>query len=89
MTAPRDVRLVIDRLVLHGVDRADAAAVRRALSGTLEQMLTGSEIDAAGTDPSPRIRLSVPPVTGPASLGREAGRALGRTLLSPGRGPAR
>jgi hypothetical protein len=90
MTAP-NVRLTIDRLVLHGVDRADAAAVRRAFSGALEAMLAGrDDLAAAGlgmTDA--RIRLDLAPAADPASLGRSAGRALGRALTGSGRGNMR
>lgn len=84
VTAPRPVRVVIDRLVLHGVDRADAAAVQRALAAQLEAALKGAEPGAA---PGERLRLDVAPAADPRALGASAGRALGAALA--GRGPAR
>jgi hypothetical protein len=86
MTAPH-VRLIIDRLVLHGIDRADAAAVRRALSGELETMLAGrDDLSAVGGGAADaRLRLNLAPAADPAALGRLAGRALGRALIGSGR----
>ena len=84
MTAPSDVRLVIDRLVLHGVDRADAAAVRRALTSELERMLAGADPDILGAGEVPSLRIAIPSAQSPASLGRESGRALGSRLVGGG-----
>ena len=81
MTAPR-IRLTIDRLVLHGVDRADAAAVRRALSSELETMLAGA--DPAALAAAPRLRLDIAPASGPVALGHAAGRALGGAIARGG-----
>ena len=39
MTAPRPIRVTIDRLVLHGIAHADAAAVERALAAELQVRL--------------------------------------------------
>lgn len=77
--------LHIDRLVLRGIDRADAPAVtaalrdelqrRLAVSGTRAQLSRGPEahIDAG------RIRLAAG--TRPASLGRASGRRIARGML--------
>jgi hypothetical protein len=86
MTAPPQVRLVIDRLVLHGVDRADAAAVRRALNGALEAALAGAGGFEGGRDVA-RIRLQLPPAVNAAHLGHSAGRALGAALVGGGERP--
>jgi hypothetical protein len=80
VTAPA-VRVVIDRLVLHGVARADAAAVQRALVAELEARLAGSD---PGTQVGDRLRLDVAPAGDPAELGRSAGAALSRALARPG-----
>lgn len=81
----RDVRVVIDRLVLRGVPAAQAAAVRRGLIAGLESALAGA--DPAALAESGPIRLDVPAAGDPGALGRGAGRALGANLA--GRGPAR
>jgi hypothetical protein len=81
MTAPR-ISLTIDRLVLRGVDRADAAAVRRALGAALETMLAGA--DPKSPAPAPRLRLDIAPAAGPTALGHAAGRALGGAIARGG-----
>lgn len=84
MSAP-GVRVVIDRLVLHGVPPSDVGAVRQALSTELEARLAGAEL--SGANVGDRVRLEIAPATDPGALGRGAGRALGAALA--GRGPGR
>jgi hypothetical protein len=81
--SPR-IRVAIDRLVLRGVDPADAAAVRRALVTELQTRLAATDPAAfVGASDRPHLRLSIGPCADPASFGREAARALHRTLAAP------
>lgn len=83
VTAPPPVRVTIDRLVLHGVDRADAAAVQRALAALLRSALAaaaGSGFPASAALPD--VRLEVPGANDPAALGRSAGAASAAALVS-------
>lgn len=86
VTAPPPIRVVIDRLVLHGVDRADAAAVQRALAAEVRSALAraGGSAFAASRD-LPNLQLTVGPGGDPAQLGRSAGAGLGAALVR-GRG---
>jgi hypothetical protein len=85
VTAPRTVRVTIDRLVLHGVDRADAAAVQRALVAELGAAMAGTEPGAGAS--RDHIRLDVAPAADPGALGHNVGRTLAAALA--GRGPPR
>ncbi|MEA3012195.1 MAG: lysozyme [Sphingomonadales bacterium] len=85
MTAPR-ISLTIDRLVLHGVDRADAAAVRRALTAELCTRLAGADIDGEGV--GDRLRLVVATPANPAALGGSAGASIARALAGNKAGAA-
>lgn len=86
MTAPRPIRVTIDRLVLHGVAHGDAAAVERALTAALQSAALGAE-----ADPFPHggvlsdLNLTAAGSSDPAELGRSAGAALGARLFPPGR----
>lgn len=81
--APPPIRVVIDRLVLHGVAPADASAVQRALGEGLEAALARARpADLAAPEP---LRIDLPTAADPRSLGLSAGRALARSL-APGRG---
>jgi hypothetical protein len=77
MSRPQRVRISIDRLVLHGVDRADAAAVRRAMVAALTSHLgsvdTSTVAPPAGHD---RVRLTVGSTNGASGLGQSAGEAV-------------
>jgi hypothetical protein len=75
------IRVTIDRLVLHGIDRADSAAVERALVAELGAALAGAQPAGGGSD---RIRLDLAAAE-PGALGASAGRAIGGALA--GRGP--
>jgi hypothetical protein len=81
--SPR-IRVAIDRLVLRGVDPADAAAVRRALVTELQTRLAATDPAAfVGASDRPHLRLGIGGGADPASFGREAARALHRTLAAP------
>jgi hypothetical protein len=84
VTGPRPIRVVVDRLVLHGVAHADAAAVQRALAAELRSALAGAE---PGGGDRESVRLDVAAAADPGALGRSAGKALAGTLA--GKGPAR
>ena len=77
MSAP-GIRIVIDRLVLHGVPAAQAAAVRRGLVAGLDSALAGA--GPAADAPEGPIRLDVASAADPGALGRGAGQALGAAL---------
>ena len=90
MTGPaREVEVVVDRLVLHGVREADVDAVVHAFRSHLA-VLAGGEPSPADTTPErqrSRTRRS-PPAAGPrhdeaAAIGRRAAAAVWR---SAGRG---
>lgn len=87
MTRPARVRVSIDRLVLHGVDRADAAAVQRALSGEIAAHLGRADTSAiavyAGGN---RVRLTVGATDNAAGLGKAAGAAVSGALTGAVRG---
>lgn len=89
VTAPRPVRVTIDRLVLHGIDRADSAAVQRALAAQLRSALAAAAGSAApaGADRAD-LSLTVPATNDPAALGRSAGAGIGAALVA-GRGEGR
>ena len=81
--SPR-IRVAIDRLVLRGVHPADAPAVRRALSAELQTRLTGTDpATLVGASDRRHLRLGIGACADPASLGREAARALHGTLAAP------
>ena len=82
MTEPR-ISLTIDRLVLHGVDRADAAAVRRALNAELQTLLARADFEGVPGGGGADLRLSIGPASQPHALGRSAGAAIARALASP------
>lgn len=86
MSGPR-IKVVIDRLALHGVPRGEAAAVRRALGEAVQAQLAG--VDPAALAASPHLRLDIGPAAGPAALGRAAGRALGGAIGGGGGGGER
>ena len=73
---PRIV-LHIDRLLLHGVDRADAAAVSEALQAALRAQLAAQGIAALATHAAAtRLhagRVPVPQGGGAAALGQAVG----------------
>ena len=85
VTAPGPIRVTIDRLVLHGVDRADAAAVQRALAAQLRSaaLAAAGEQFPHGAD-LPDLKLTVAGSSDPAELGRSAGAGLGARLFAPG-----
>ncbi len=87
MSRPQRVRISIDRLVLHGVDRADAAAVRGAMVAALTSHLGGVETPTvappAGHD---RVRLTVGSTRGASGLGQAAGEAVAGALGFGARG---
>jgi hypothetical protein len=78
------INLVINRLALHGVERSDAAAVRRALAEAVQAQLAGADPALLGAEPN--LRLTVGAAAGPAELGRAAGQALGGALGGSGGG---
>ncbi|HEX8620589.1 MAG TPA: hypothetical protein VF718_01320 [Allosphingosinicella sp.] len=79
VTARAPVRVTIDRLVLHGVAHADAAAVQRALAAELSFRLAAGGAPTGGFE---RARFDIAPVADPAALGRQAGAALSRSLMA-------
>lgn len=85
VTAPAPIRVTIDRLVLHGVAPADAAAVQRALAAALRSAALGATGDRFpnGGDLSD-LELNVAGSSDPAELGRSAGAGLGARLFGPG-----
>jgi hypothetical protein len=81
--SPR-IRVAIDRLVLRGVEPADAAAIRRALVTELQAHLAATDPAAfVGGSGRRHLRLGIGAGADPASFGREAARALHRTLATP------
>ena len=86
MTGPPRIRVSIDRLVLHGVDPAEAAAVRRALSHELQTLLADADAGAlAGAGERARMRLNIGPAGDTAALARGAARAVSGALGIAGR----
>ena len=81
VTAPGPIRVTIDRLVLHGVAHADAAAVERALTAELRARLSAMGPDLPAD--SAEIQLSIPPTSGAAELGRSAGAGIANSLSAP------
>jgi hypothetical protein len=74
LTRPSRIRVSIDRLVLHGVDRADAAAVHRALVGEIASRLGLADPSAiAGHAGRDRLQLTIDATQDAAGLGRAAG----------------
>lgn len=65
------IELHIERVVLDGVPRGDAARVREALTAELGRLLTAVPTDSWGRSRAVR-RVAAPPVTAvdPAGLGR-------------------
>lgn len=87
MTPPSRIRVSIDRLVLRGVDRADAAAVQRALAGEIAARLGHADASAlAGYPGGDRLRLSVGTAGNAAELGKAAGGAVANALVAARRG---
>jgi hypothetical protein len=82
MSRPR-IQVAIDRLVLRGVAPADAAAVRRALATELQTRLAATDPAAFADAMDRHLRLGIGACADPASLGREAARALHGTLAAP------
>lgn len=83
MSGPARIRLEIDRLVLHGVDRADAAGVQRALARAIEARLAAADPAALAEWTGGDLKLTLPVTTpgDPAALGRAAGGAIGRAIV--------
>ena len=83
MTGPARIRLEIDRLVLHGVDRADAAGVQRALTKAIEARLAAADPAALAGWTGGDLKLTLPGATPhePAALGRAAGGAIGQAVV--------
>ena len=84
MTQPREIRVTIDRLVLHGVPPGQAAAVERALAAELQARLQGAALPAEGVAAS-NLRLDIGGSPDPGRLGRDAGAAVAGALLRSGR----
>ena len=81
--SPR-IRVAIDRLVLRGVDPADAPAVRRALATELQAHLAATDPAAfVGASDRRHLALGIGACADPGSLGREAARALHGILAAP------
>ncbi len=91
MAEPRRITVTVDRLVLHGVDPRDRAAVARALEASLSTALSDAglpgvaAINAAGLT----ARIPNPPARGPAALGRAAGKAVHAAIAGGQRGSRR
>jgi hypothetical protein len=80
VTARPPIRVTVDHIVLHGVDRADSAAVQRALAAELRTALAG--VDGLAPAAQSDLRLSVAGSSDPTTLGRSAGGAIGSALAS-------
>jgi hypothetical protein len=80
----RRIKVVINRLALHGVPRGEAAGLRRALVEAVQAQLAGADPTALAA--SPHLRLDIGQAAGPAALGRAAGRALGGAIGGNGGG---
>ena len=86
MTRPSRIRLSIDRLVLHGVDRADTTAVHQALVGEITARLGRADSSAiAGYAGQDRLRLTIGATQDAAGLGKAAGAAVAGALAGAGR----
>lgn len=87
MSVPARVEFVIDRLVVHGVDRRRARAIQRDLEARLEELAQGwsnatAPIPAAGRDTA-RAHLTLP-APGPGQrLGSDVAEALFATVTTP------
>lgn len=85
MSAPARIDFVIDRLVVHGVDRRRARAIQRDLEARLEELAQGWSnvpIPAAGRDTA-RAHLTLP-TPGPGQrLGSDVAEALFATVTTP------
>lgn len=80
----RRIVLHIDRLVLRGIDHADAGAVRAALEAELRRRLAAPGTrEALARPPAARVdagRVRLPPGAKPASLGRASARLIARGI---------
>jgi hypothetical protein len=81
VTAPRPIRVTIDRLVLHGIAEGDAAALERAFRAEIESRLSAGTLDLSAPDGP--MRLSMQSAGIPSDLGRRAGVALAQALAPP------
>jgi hypothetical protein len=89
MTRPSRIRISVDRLVLHGVDRADTAAVHRALVGEIAARLGRADPSAiAGFAGGDRLQLTIGATQDAAGLGQAAGGAIADALGGVRRGNA-
>jgi hypothetical protein len=89
VTGPSRIRVSIDRLILHGVDRADTVAVRRALVGEIAARLGRADPSAiAGYAGRDRLQLTIGATQEAAGLGQAAGGAIADALGGVRRGNA-
>lgn len=90
MTAPRPpaapLRLRIDSLALHGVPSHHAPALRDALQTELARLLSAADPARIAAPGGAALRLEAPAGGSgdPAAMGRQAARALARSLTGGG-----
>ncbi len=77
----------IDKLVLRGIERADAAAVSAGIEAQLQQMLVAPGMAASLTDAGDHHRIKAGVVDasiagGAHQLGRKAGKRIVRGVIS-------
>ncbi|MBW3603177.1 MAG: hypothetical protein KY434_10840 [Actinobacteria bacterium] len=81
------VEIVIDRLVVHGADRAQAVAVQRALTTHLEALAQGWLDGSTAPPPQvcrpPPVAIQVPAGRRGRDLGRHAADAVFATVAAP------